>query len=171
MCLNIENMQVLCQHNKNSGSENIDIVNNTGTKSQEYVKILPNFGDSITLASSAPSDFDFGNSFPHPLGDHIGMVRPSYEAPTTIYVVNTVNSVESGHIYSSSSSSLPSQQDLAHTFQGKKLVSIVPRPEGPKPDSSEQSFGVKQPTTSQPGLKSDKKCRKVRNMETIVFLA
>ena len=26
------------------------------------------------------------------LGDHIGMVRPSYEAPTTIYVVNNLQS-------------------------------------------------------------------------------
>jgi len=149
-------------HNKNPGSENIDIVD-TGKQRQEYVKILPNFGESITLASSAPSDFDFGNSFPHPLGDHIGMVRPSFEAPTTIYVVNTVNSVQSSHIFSSSPPSLPSPPDLlthSQPFQGKKLVSIVPRPEGPKSDVSE---AVKQPATT--GVKSDKKCRKVYGLD------
>jgi len=154
-------------NSKKTGSENIDIVN-TGQKRQEYVQILPNFGKSITLASSAPSDFDFGNSFPHPLGDHIGMVRPSYEAPTTIYVVNTVQSQQ---MYSSPSSSLPLHPDLvsptqphSQTFQGKKLVSIVPRPEGPKPDVAEQSFALK-PASTQPGLRSDKKCRKVYGLD------
>lgn len=148
-------------------SQNIDIVN-AGQKRQEYVKILPNFGKSITLASSAPSDFDFGKSFPHPLGDHIGMVRPSYEAPTTIYVVNTV---QTGEVYSSPSSSLPAQQEkltssqtISHTFQGKKLVSIVPRPEVLKSDLSEQPFAFKSIST-QPGLKSDKKCRKVYGLD------
>ena len=152
-------------NNKPTGSksQNIDIVA-PSYKRQEYVKILPNFGKSITLASSAPSDFDFGNSFPHPLGDHIGMVRPSYEAPTTIYVVNTV---QSGEVYSSPSSSLPTQQEhflpsqtISHSFQGKKLVSIVPRPEATKLEPSEQPFVFKS-VSAQPGLKSDKKCRKV----------
>lgn len=156
-------------NNKPSGSQsqNIDIVA-PSYKRQEYVKILPNFGKSITLASSAPSDFDFGKSFPHPLGDHIGMVRPSYEAPTTIYVVNTV---QSGEVYSSPSSSLPTQQEnflpsqtISHSFQGKKLVSIVPRPEAPKLEPSEQPFVFKS-VSGQPGLKSDKKCRKVYGLD------
>lgn len=156
-------------NNKPTGSksQNIDIVA-PSYKRQEYVKILPNFGKSITLASSAPSDFDFGNSFPHPLGDHIGMVRPSYEAPTTIYVVNTV---QSGEVYSSPSSSLPTQQEhflpsqtISHSFQGKKLVSIVPRPEATKLEPSEQPFVFKS-VSAQPGLKSDKKCRKVYGLD------
>jgi len=156
-------------NDKTSGnqSQNIDIVS-TGPKRQEYVKILPNFGKSITLASSAPSDFDFGKSFPHPLGDHIGMVRPSYEAPTTIYVVNTV---QSGEVYTSPSSSLPTQQEnflqsptVSQTFQGKKLVSIVPRPEAQKSDLSEQPFIFKSVST-QSGVKSDKKCRKVYGLD------
>lgn len=156
-------------NNKPTGSksQNIDIVA-PSYKRQEYVKILPNFGKSITLASSAPSDFDFGNSFPHPLGDHIGMVRPSYEAPTTIYVVNTV---QSGQVYSSPSSSLPTQQEhflpsqtISHSFQGKKLVSIVPRPEATKLEPSEQPFVFKS-VSAQPGLKSDKKCRKVYGLD------
>lgn len=156
-------------NNKPTGSksQNIDIVA-PSYKRQEYVKILPNVGKSITLASSAPSDFDFGNSFPHPLGDHIGMVRPSYEAPTTIYVVNTV---QSGEVYSSPSSSLPTQQEhflpsqtISHSFQGKKLVSIVPRPEATKLEPSEQPFVFKS-VSAQPGLKSDKKCRKVYGLD------
>lgn len=156
-------------NNKPTGgkSQNIDIVA-PSYKRQEYVKILPNVGKSITLASSAPSDFDFGNSFPHPLGDHIGMVRPSYEAPTTIYVVNTV---QSGQVYSSPSSSLPTQQEhflpsqtISHSFQGKKLVSIVPRPEATKLEPSEQPFVFKS-VSAQPGLKSDKKCRKVYGLD------
>eukprot|EP00092_Neocalanus_flemingeri_P014066 GFUD01015175.1.p1 GENE.GFUD01015175.1~~GFUD01015175.1.p1 ORF type:complete len:580 (+),score=103.80 GFUD01015175.1:324-2063(+) len=151
-----------------SQSQNIDIVS-TSSKRQEYVKILPNFGKSIALASSAPSDFDFGTSFPHPLGDHIGMVRPSYEAPTTIYVVNTV---QSGEVYSSPTSSLPTQQDnflhsptVSQTFQGKKLVSIVPRPEAQKSDLSEQQPFIFKSVSTQSGLKSDKKCRKVYGLD------
>jgi len=148
-------------------SQNIDIVSDH-PKRQEYIKILPNFGKSIALASSAPSEFDYGKSFPHPLGDHIGMVRPSYEAPTTIYVVNAS---QSGDVYSTPSSSLATQQDnflqsqtVSQTFQGKKLVSIVPRPEAPKSDLSEQPFAFKS-VSSQPGVKSDKKCRKVYGLD------
>jgi len=156
------------ESNNKSQTENIDIIS-TGHKRQEYVKILPNFGKSVSLASSAPSQFDFGKNFPHPLGDHIGMVRPSYEAPTTIYVVNTV---QSGGVFSSpSSSSLPTQQEnvlqsppTVQTFQGKKLVSIVPRPDTQTSEITEKPFVFKSVST-QAVVKSDKKCRKVYGLD------
>ena len=66
---------------------------------ENFIKILPNTNSPSSLASSVPSNFEFGMS--HPLGDHIGMVRPSYEAPTTIYVVNTVPSPTKDHVYNS----------------------------------------------------------------------
>jgi len=147
-------------------SHGIDIVN-VDSKRQEFVKILPNFGKSIALASSAPSELDFG-TFPHPLGDHIGMVRQSMEAPTTIYVVNNM---QSGEIYSTPQSSLPTKQEaflpsptISQTFQGKKLVSIVPRPEAQKSDHSEQPFVFKS-VAAQPTVRSDKKCRKVYGLD------
>ena len=78
------------------------------TKEREnFIKILPNTNSVTSLASSSsssspsssvPSNLEFGIS--HPLGDHIGMVRPSYEAPT-IYVVNTVPSPTKDHAYNS----------------------------------------------------------------------
>jgi len=78
-------------------------------ESENYVRILPNItkSPSSSLASSVPSNF--GSS--HPLGDHIGMARPSYEAPTTIYLVNTLTTPNkpqlphhnNDHIYNSSS--------------------------------------------------------------------
>ena len=77
-------------------------------ESENYVRILPNINksSSSSLASSVPTNF--GSS--HPLGDHIGMARPSYEAPTTIYLVNTLTTPNKAqlqhnndHIYNSSS--------------------------------------------------------------------
>ena len=68
---------------------------------ENFVKILPTPSSTVpvsTLASSVPANF--GSS--DPLGDHIGMARPSYEAPTTIYVVNTINQKQNkDHIYNS----------------------------------------------------------------------
>ena len=81
-------------------SQSINIVQ----KQQEYVSILPHFSK---LGSSAPSEMQEAQlstaaemqeplaSTSSALGDHIGMVRPSYEAPTTIYVVNSPNSLNS----------------------------------------------------------------------------
>jgi len=131
-------------------------------ESENYVRILPNINksSSSSLASSVPTNF--GSS--HPLGDHIGMARPSYEAPTTIYLVNTLTTPNKAqlqhnndHIYNSSS------------WQGKKLVSIVPRPDtSPKAniqsdDSSPAPFVFK--STQSGMVKSDKKCRKVYGID------
>ena len=87
--------------------------------SENFVKILPNpsapTSISGSLASSVPANF--GST--HPLGDHIGMARPSYEAPApaTIYLVNTINhknqqQLAKDHIYNSNS------------FQVKKIGTI-----------------------------------------------
>ena len=63
---------------------------------ENFISILPNTTQS-SAASSLPAHLEFGLS--HPLGDHIGMARPSYEAPTRIYVVNTVPSPSKDHQY------------------------------------------------------------------------
>ena len=141
--------------------------NKTSSVSQDCPSLLPQFGK---LASSAPCQMPEDPCSPTTsaaLGDHIGMVRPSYEAPTTIYVVNSVAASSSlsnttGHTFLNVPYTL--QVDLhttphtsRHLAQGKKLVSIVPKPE------SEEA------TTAQPfvfksvpgGLRNDKKCRKV----------
>ena len=87
--------------------------------SENFVKILPNpsapTSIPASLASSVPANF--GST--HPLGDHIGMARPSYEAPApaTIYLVNTINQknqqqLAKDHIYNSNS------------FQVKKIRTI-----------------------------------------------
>jgi len=82
------------------------------------------------------------------LGDHIGMARPWAEAPTTIYVVN--NSLPS-----------PSFLSIPYSIQGKKLVSIVPKPEPEETISSQpvifRSIGGEK--------RNDKKCRKVYGIE------
>ena len=86
------------------------------------------------------------------------MVRPSYEAPTTIYVVNTVPSPSKDHQYNTTTTT-PHQ----HSWHGKKLISIVPRPSDPKSADllhSDQSTVLFKSSPS--GLKSDKKCRKVK---------
>lgn len=146
----------------NTVSQNIDIVQNNSHSKQEFVSILPKLDNEICsmLASSAPSNFNSNDdkiSVPHPLGDHIGMVRPSYEAPTTIYVVNSVNQSEL------MASSLPPTT----TLSGKKLVSIVPKPEcGENIDaSSGLIFRNLPPNKSPVGMKSDKKCRKVYGID------
>lgn len=138
------------------------VTENKKKTKENFIKILPNTNSPTSLASSSsssssvPSNFEFGMS--HPLGDHIGMVRPSYEAPTTIYVVNTVPSPTKDHMYNST------QQQ---SWQGKKLVSIVPRPSDPhKPTdllTSDQSPFVFKSSPS--GMKSDKKCRKVYGID------
>ena len=125
-----------------------------------FIKILPNTttqspaGLASSSSSSLPAHLEFGLS--HPLGDHIGMVRPSYEAPTTIYVVNTVPSPSKDHQYNTTNAA------LHQSWQGKKLVSIVPRPSDNKPTDllhSDQSPVLFKSSPS--GMKSDKKCRKV----------
>jgi len=85
------------------------------------------------------------------LGDHIGMVRPSYEAPTTIYVVNNLQtSGNNSHTF----------LNVPYSLQGKKLVSIVPKPESE--EGGGQPYVFKSVSS---GLKSDKKCRKVYGIE------
>ena len=155
-----------CSSASNDGLEycyklNSALPEKTPLGGDNFIKILPNTTHShspASLASSSssslPAHLEFGLS--HPLGDHIGMVRPSYEAPTTIYVVNTVPSPSKDHQYNTTTT--PSHQ----SWQGKKLVSIVPRPSDNKPadllhpDQSTVLF-----KSSPSGLKSDKKCRKV----------
>jgi len=136
--------------------------------SENFVKILPNpsapTSIPASLASSVPANF--GST--HPLGDHIGMARPSYEAPApaTIYLVNTINQknkqqLAKDHIYNSNS------------FQGKKLVSIIPRPDtssspvtsstsSSESESSSATFVFKSVSGT---VKSDKKCRKVYGID------
>jgi len=84
------------------------------------------------------------------------MVRPSYEAPT-IYVVNTVPSPTKDHAYNSTQ------------WQGKKLVSIVPRPSDSQ-KSGDLSLSDQSPSpfvfkSSPTGMRSDKKCRKVYGID------
>jgi len=88
------------------------------------------------------------------LGDHIGMVRPSYEAPTTIYVVNNLQSAAGGSKTGHNFLNVP------YSLQGKKLVSIVP-----KPDSDDATSPNMFKSLAAGGLKSDKKCRKVYGIE------
>ena len=72
-----------------------------------FVRILPStIGSSPTaspsLASSVPANF--GSC--HPLGDHIGMARPSCEAPApaTIYLVTPTKTVSNNdQVYNSNS--------------------------------------------------------------------
>ena len=73
--------------------------NNTG-----FVRILPSTVGSSgsSLASSVPANF--GSC--HPLGDHIGMARPSCEAPApapaTIYLVTPSKPASNNdHVYNS----------------------------------------------------------------------
>ena len=73
--------------------------NNTG-----FVRILPSTVGSSgsSLASSVPANF--GSC--HPLGDHIGMARPSCEAPApaTIYLVTPSKPASNNdHVYNSNS--------------------------------------------------------------------
>ena len=128
---------------------------------QSFIKIMPQQSmlSPSTLASSVPSNFgstigqsglsvgqaDQSQQGNHLL-DHIGMARPSYEAPTTIYVVNTSSQPHKDHVYNNS-------------WQGKKLVSIVPKTDNNLTEQSE-TFVFK---SSQSIMKSDKKCRKVRS--------
>jgi len=125
---------------------------------KSFIKILPSSQSSspATLASSVPSNFgssvsQSGASIPadqsqtsNHLLDHIGMARPSYEAPTTIYLVNTTPHKNKDHLYN------------ANSWQGKKLVSIVPKTDSFSQD--QETIVFKQ---SQTLMKSDKKCRKV----------
>merc|ERR1719510_1510804 len=123
---------------------------------ENFISILPPHTTQSPASSSLPAHLEFGLS--HPLGDHIGMVRPSYEAPTTIYVVNTVPSPSKDHMYNTTTQ---------HSWQGKKLVSIVPRPSDTNRPTdittSDQSQVVFKSSVS--GMKSDKKCRKVYGID------
>ena len=144
--------------------------------SPPVVRIMPSpASPSSSLASSVPSNF--GST--HPLGDHIGMARPSSEAPpapATIYVVNTLHTpakqTNSDHLYNSSNwqvgAAAPARKmsrkySQSNNFQGKKLVSIVPRPESSPGAKSESGDSPPFVFKSQAGTagKSDKKCRKV----------
>ena len=62
---------------------NIDVTSNQQEKSISPPTMQRESSPEMTLSSSSSSAA---------LGDHIGMVRPSYEAPTTIYVVNNLQS-------------------------------------------------------------------------------
>ena len=68
---------------------NIDVV----TSSQlEQNLTSPSFSPPSVQRESSPEMTLSSSSSSAALGDHIGMVRPSYEAPTTIYVVNNLQS-------------------------------------------------------------------------------
>ena len=138
--------------------------NNTG-----FVRILPSTVGSSgsSLASSVPANF--GSC--HPLGDHIGMARPSCEAPApaTIYLVTPSKPASNNdHVYNSNSwqvqerFSLLLQSINCSLFKGKKLVSIVPRPEKSPSSKSESESGGFVFKSNGSSVKSDKKCRKVR---------
>ena len=131
---------------------------------KSFISILPQQSMSpSTLASSVPSNFgstigqsgvsigqaaDQSQQSNHLL-DHIGMARPSYEAPTTIYVVNTAtNQPHKDHGYNNS-------------WQGKRLVSIVPKTDN---NTDQETLVFK---SSQSIMKSDKKCRKVSSSSLI----
>jgi len=124
-----------------------------------FVRILPSTigsspAASPSLASSVPANF--GSC--HPLGDHIGMARPSSEAPasTTIYLVTPTKPASNDQVYNS------------HSWQGKKLVSIVPRPEtspNSKSEAESASPFVFKSNGSSSIAKSDKKCRKVYGID------
>lgn len=104
------------------------------------------------LASSAPCSYGWNSehiSLSHPLGDHIGMAKPSYEAPTTFLVVNNVTSTNGVNI------------------GGKKLVTIQPKPEGGESIGINNRMGPKTPGArkNQAVIKSDKKCRKIYGID------
>jgi len=104
------------------------------------------------LASSAPSSYGWNGdniSLSHPLGDHIGMAKPSYEAPTTYLLLNNITSTNVGNI------------------GGKKLITIQPKPEGGETIGNNNRLGPKIPGArkNQAAIKSDKKCRKIYGID------
>merc|ERR1711974_116639 len=110
----------------------------------------PSFSPTYVQRESSPEMTLSSSSSSAALGDHIGMVRPSYEAPTTIYVVNNLQSASA-----SGSKTGHNFLNVPYSLQGKKLVSIVPKPDS---DDATSPNMFKSLTG---GLKSDKKCRKV----------
>jgi len=161
-----------CSSSSNDGIQFRNKMQDDVSPSKSFVKILPNqsiISSPSTLASSVPSNFgstigqlglriaqtDQSQKSNHLL-DHIGMAKPSYEAPTTIYVVNTTNQAANinDHVYNNASS-----------WKGKKLVSIVP-----KTDTTSNNLSTEQETymfksSQSVTVKSDKKCRKVYGIE------
>ena len=83
---------------------------------ENFISILPPHTTQSPASSSLPAHLEFGLS--HPLGDHIGMVRPSYEAPTTIYVVNTVPSPSKDHQYNTTT-------PQHHSWQVRESANII----------------------------------------------
>jgi hypothetical protein len=97
-------------------SDSINIV-----KKQEYVSILPQ--QFHKLGSSAPPEMQDSSEREHnvpstsaALGDHIGMVRPSYEAPTTIYVVNSLQSAGTNSKPGTTFLNVPYSLQVRHFF-------------------------------------------------------
>jgi len=138
--------------------EEVGFIEETVESSESFVSIpfdipsetsLPNESVTNILASSAPCSYNWpaansGVSLSHPLGDHIGMAKPSYEAPTTIVLVNNITTTTTA------------------SLGGKKLVTIQPKPEHGDTSPGANRMGQKNPGArkNQGLIKSDKKCRK-----------
>jgi len=134
-------------------SENI----NVDVVSQEHILAEPSLSPTTVQRESSPEKNISSSSAA--LGDHIGMVRPSYEAPTTIYVVNSLQTSSPNGGGGGGSKTSQKFLNVPYSLQGKKFVSIVPKPE------SEDTTAPNMFKSLAGGLKSDKKCRKVYGIE------
>merc|ERR1712012_1510442 len=96
-------------------SENI----NVDVVSQEHI-LTESSLSPVTVQRESSTEKNISSSSAA-LGDHIGMVRPSYEAPTTIYVVNNLPSGGT-EVFTSPLSQQPRKEE----FLPSSLASTTP---------------------------------------------